>query len=392
MRKLSFTLLLVFHLFTSFGQGISDKAIFSLITCDEGDELYSLFGHSALRVVDHNNGVDVCYNWGMFNYADPNFYEKFAKGKLDYFMDEQPTEYFLYEYEITKRSVREQLLNLTVEDKQELWKALQINYQPENRTYKYDFFFDNCSSRIRDIFKNTLGDKLKFGESEDADKYTYRQIIGKNLQQMPWAGFGIDLALGSRIDHKVNNSNLMFLPAYMEKVFAISKVEINGKKENFVLEERTLIKGENRKEQEVGFFTPQVVGYSVFLITLIISALRFSIVRNIWYGIVLFAIGILGLLVAFLWFGTDHEATKVNYNLIWANPLHLLFIIAAFSLKLRKKIQKAILVMAIIPFSLFIGSMMIPQQFNPAVTPLVLALALIYYKWFLEARKNSITD
>jgi len=390
MKQLIFTIVFSLSAILSFAHQDHSDIQVSLLTCDEGDELYSLFGHSALRIVDPHNGADVCYNWGMFNYADPNFYEKFAKGKLDYYMDEELTDYFLYEYQVTKRTVREQVLNLTSEDKNNLMHAIEINSLPENRTYKYDFFFDNCSSRIRDILQKAIGDNLDLAKSEDADQYSYRQIIGRNLEQMPWAGFGIDLALGSRIDQKVNNENLMFLPIYMEKIFAKSTVEINGKKENFVLEERVLVKGENRKEQPVGFFTPTVMAYSIFILTLIISALKFGAVRNTWYALLLFAFGILGLLVAFLWFGTDHEATKANYNIIWANPLHLLFIVFAFSKRFRARNFKMILVMAIIPFALFIGSMMIPQQFNPAVTPLVLTISLIYYKWFLEAKNEVI--
>ena len=205
----------------------------SLLTCDPGEEIYSLFGHSALRIQNPSQSI----NWVInslfeFNENQIQFGYDFAKGRLNYYMGIQEMSTFIYEYNYYKRGVREQKLNLSNTYKNKLIKLIQENYRPEKRKYKYEFFYDNCSSRIRDIILISIGDELKWTKHPDANKYTYRQIIHQYLKYDPWLELGIDLVLGSKIDVMVDNKSLMFLPHYLESI--IDQSTIN---------EKTVLKG-----------------------------------------------------------------------------------------------------------------------------------------------------
>ena len=169
-----------------------------------------------------------------FNENQIQFGYDFAKGRLNYYMGIQEMSTFIYEYNYYKRGVREQKLNLSNTYKNKLIKLIQENYRPEKRKYKYEFFYDNCSSRIRDIILISIGDELKWTKHPDANKYTYRQIIHQYLKYDPWLELGIDLVLGSKIDVMVDNKSLMFLPHYLESIIDQStineKTVLKGKK------------------------------------------------------------------------------------------------------------------------------------------------------------------
>src|SRR5690554_3803016 len=177
--RLIFTSFLIFFssfLQTAVGQNIesSEDLSISLLTCGIGDELYSSFGHSAVRIIDHVKGTDEVYNYGTFNYADPNFYTRFTLGKLPYYLDKGTFEDFMYSYQQEKRSVKEQVFQLSLDQKLAIRDFLEQNYLPENRAYAYDFLFDNCSTRIRDLFTQALGPNFFWGEILNNKQVSYR--------------------------------------------------------------------------------------------------------------------------------------------------------------------------------------------------------------------------
>lgn len=161
MKKLLFIFLLVTNL-TVFGQKLelSPEANISIITCGPGDQVYSHFGHSAIRVKDSSLGIDVVYNYGTFDFTTPNFTLKFARGKLNYTLARQNFRYFLLSYQEEKRWVKEQVLNIDLDEKQKLFSFLETNYLPQNRDYKYDFFYNNCATKIWDVLKTSYGKNL----------------------------------------------------------------------------------------------------------------------------------------------------------------------------------------------------------------------------------------
>ncbi len=202
--KHSILFVLLFFLVPTHSQEsfLSEKAVISVLTCGPGADLYSSFGHTSFRIQDSEKGIDWIYNYGTFDFNTPNFYSKFARGKLLYSLSKQRLENFLYTYELENRWVKEQLLNLSSKEKNELFSFLEINYLPENRKYKYDFLYDNCSTKIPTILKEILGDELQFKTYQDSSSYTFRDLIQQNLIRNSWSSFGIDLALGAVIDKK----------------------------------------------------------------------------------------------------------------------------------------------------------------------------------------------
>src|SRR5690606_28776993 len=168
--------------------------------CGQGEDLYTTFGHSAFRVTDPGLGIDVVYNYGTFEFDPPMFYVDFARGKLLYSLSRAHFRDFLLEYEIQNRWVKEQILDLTPKQVNELFRFLETNYLPENRDYKYDFLFDNCATKIPAVLKNVFKEDLVFSEDYLSDHYTFRELIHQNLITNSWSSFGIDLALGSVIE------------------------------------------------------------------------------------------------------------------------------------------------------------------------------------------------
>ena len=366
-------------------QEISPQVHVSVITCDEGDEIYSLFGHSALRFNDPVTHTDVVYNWGMFEFGENEleFEIKFAKGKLRYYMAEETYENFMWTYQWEHRTVREQILNLTPEQKKALWEEVQWNYLPENRYYKYDFFFDNCSTRIGKIIRKSLGASLKENKLPEEGKYTYRQLIDQQVHHsQPWSDFGIDLALGAKIDKKTTSEEMQFLPEYLEKALAGDSVKVNHSFVPLVMKTHLLLKGKNRKEQIYEGVKPIEIAWAILIISLLIHIINIPYLLPVFDGIVFLSYAILGVIIVFLWFFTDHQATKMNYNLLWANPIHIVAFIGLFSKKIQEKLSLFYLVMAFYSFAIILFWIAIPQEFHEAFRPLILTLVLTYYFWF----------
>ena len=365
-----------------------DSTVVSLITCDPGDEIYSHFGHSALRIRNVNKAVDLIVNWGLFSFSESQFqfgYD-FAKGRLKYKMGFQRMGDFIYEYKISRRGVREQVLNLNNKLKKKLLEKINENYRPENREYKYEFFYDNCSSRIRDIISNTLDNQLKLATSLDANKYSFRDIIHQYLKNDPWLELGIDLVLGKRIDILVDNKNLMFLPKYLEEILDKSLIKESTKIEDLVIKKNDIIPVENDQKQSSKI---TIYSWIILIITLLFLILKNSRIFNIWSSLNLSLIGILGILLMFMWFGTDHQATKNNFNLLWASPLHLGLIYFIITNKWNIVSYWYIIFGLTLIFITILFWFTLTQEFNNFVKPIILHLSLIYY-YYLRKNKNLI--
>ena len=387
--KYLFLVLSIFLLNNKSVAQLSDHAQISLLTCAEGEDIYSLFGHSAIRVNDPANNIDNCYNWGMFEFDSDEigFATKFTKGRLKYYMDEQDFRYFMMEYDYFQRTVKEQVLNLTHEQKNNLWKALKENYLPENRVYKYDFFFDNCATRIRDILQNTIGDNLVLKAHPNENMYSLRELLNNTINHMPWLGFGMDLALGSKVDIKADNNKMMFLPKYMHAIYAGSEVLINGKPQPLVLSERTLINGINHKAESSFWRAPTFLFWVLFVFSVILTWTKIRFLTKLWDATLLIVFGVLGTIIIFLWFGTDHLTMRPNFNVLWANPLYLFFLLPLIREKLHQKLNKAYLVMSILLILVIFGAMIIPQEFNPATSPIILLFTFKFFYWYKETKR-----
>lgn len=383
MRILQLILILCLAIGNANAQ-LSEQSKMYLLTCDVGDEVWSQFGHSALRVVDPSAGIDMSFNWGMFEFSDDemDFNYKFAKGRLPYYMDASPTQQFLYEYQYFKREVRQQELNLTLEQKNKVWSLLKENALPENKYYRYDFFFDNCATRIRDILEKAMGPDLVWGVHPETGEHTFREMIDVGFQSHPWLDFGIDLVLGYRIDQKVDNKDLMFNPFYMEQIFDLSQVKTSNGEENLVISEDVIVPGIDRSAESDMTLTPIVLSVSILVISLVFAFFNLQVMLRIWTTLWLFVFGVLGIVLLFMWVGTDHYATKGNLNLLWANPLWLLLIVVVWVRKWQSKMASTYLYLSLGMLALVLFFLMLPQEFHPASRIFIVNWAVVFYFFY----------
>jgi len=360
---------------------LSAKAEISVITCGPGDDLYATFGHSAIRVKDPNLGIDIVYNYGTFDFNTPNFYSKFAKGQLLYSLSRERFENFLYTYQLESRWVKEQILDLDTREKNALFQFLENNYKPENRKYKYDFLFDNCSTKIPFVITSVFDNKIGFTEDHLEETSSFRDLIQENLNRNSWSSLGIDLALGADIDRKATVQEHMFLPIYVLKQF--NHTEIDNKP--LVKRERKVLdpsNGDNRR-----YFTTSPL-FWLLLLFFFVATITYIDYRNLtrsrWLDVFLFLItGVIGIFIIFLWFFTDHTATANNGNLLWAVPSHIgLVYMLGRKKTLPDWFHKYTLFSLVFMGLLFILWLTGIQVFSPVLLPLLLALLLrMAYLW-----------
>ena len=362
----------------TYGQYLSDAATISLLTGSPGTELYSTFGHSAIRIQDTDQNLDIVFNYGTFDFSTPNFYLKFTQGKLLYKLSVEEFNNFQYGFQYENRSVVEQVLNLDKPQKENFYLLLLENYKPENRYYKYDFFFDNCATRIRDLMPAAFGADFRYNypESWKEDEMTFRNLIDLYLVNHHWSDFGIDLALGLPTDGIATPSDYMFLPDYLMEGFGTATIVRNGERLPFVLSTREIVP---KKEMtpSVFFITPLRLGWAFFALTLAISFLGFKNNWSFrWFDMIFFSlIGMIGWVVFLLDFFTDHIATKNNLNMLWAVPVH--FPIFLFWGKLPEKVQKGyVWIFLIINFIILVFWKVFPQNYHEAFIPLILSMEL----------------
>lgn len=379
MKRL-FPVLLVLISFSSFSQRftLSEKAQISVITLGpDPNELYAAFGHSAIRVYDSLQGIDYAYNYGVFDFNQPNFYLNFARGFLYYKLGVYSYPDFRDSYIYYNRFIHEQVLNLTPEQKQKIFDYLQWNALPENQTYRYDYFYNNCATKIRDVFAEVLGSEIHFDGSFIKTDYTIRELTDLYLSPLPWGDLGIDICLGLPMDKKASPYEYMFLPDYIESSF--NNCGIKDKDILIpIVKERISVFEVGPIETGKSLFHPWTV-FGAFLILSALLSYRDWKKRQLskWFDTTLFLIvGLIGLLLLLLWIATDHKAAANNFNLLWAFPVHL---IAAFLL-LKKGVVKWLpnyfKVTGIVLATTLILWSLIPQQLNIFLLPIVATLMI----------------
>lgn len=354
---------------------LSDQAQISLLTAAPSDEeVFTLYGHSAIRVNDPENKIDWVFNYGIFDFKQPDFILRFMLGKTDYILGINKFNDYFIEYQMRGSEVTEQVLNLSAAQKQQVWDYLLWNAQPENRTYRYNFFFDNCATRPRDIIEKAVGAEVRYAVKDE--KKTFRDLIKQCTRNHSWYTFGCDLVLGAPTDRTASVREAMFLPAYLKDGIAQATVALpGGKNVPLVASAHTLIEGTAGEAADTRF-TPLVAGMLLLLLTVLITGIEWR--RRTYFravDIVLFAIaGLCGCLIFFLWFVSEHPCVNANWNLTWLNPVEL----AAAVLFAVKKRKKAAYCYHFINFAtltlLLIGWKWIPQQMEPAFIPYILTL------------------
>ncbi|MFZ1528742.1 MAG: DUF4105 domain-containing protein [Ferruginibacter sp.] len=349
----------------------SSRLRISLLTCTPGEELYSTFGHSALRVIDSNAVSDIIFNYGTFDFNDPDFYSKFIRGKLLYVLSAEKLEDFLFTYQIENRGVAEQLLDLTGPEKIRIKHFLAENLKEENRWYKYDFTFDNCTSRLRDII-------VKYKEPQPQlpavmpSNFTFRNGIHHylNFNKHHWSKLGIDILLGSRMDKAMTTAQQQFLPDNLMYALDSSRNTrvVAAKKDLFIAQ---------KTADKFSWFTPLLL-FSVITIFWILAGFSQNKIAKAVLGgldrLLFFSTGLLGILLLFMWWGTDHFMTKDNYNLLWALPSNA--IMAFFTRSKKNRVKKYFLFVAVLYAALLLLWFFLPQQMNNGLIPVIILLMI----------------
>ena len=298
---------------------LSDMQI-SLFTCDPGKELYSTFGHTALRISIPSQGIDFVYNYGTFDFKTEGFYIKFLRGLLPYRLAVESIEQFLNEYRYLERGVREQVLQLSDEEKRNIWLFLQENIKPENVEYPYDFFFDNCSTRVRNLIINQLRPgKSGIDQLSEKGKYTFRQLLHQYLKSRPWSRLGIDLIIGKRADRIASLREQMFLPDYLHDNLALLSDKSN---DPWVSESYQLLSFVEMRQKSMNptINWPMILFISLSISLIVLKYFCNKILNAKIMSSLAVLIGVAGCIILFMTVGTVHYATKLNFNLMFLHP------------------------------------------------------------------------
>lgn len=295
----------------------------SFITCGPGAEAYSLYGHTALHFIDRTNGTDVAVNWGIFDFNKPNFVGRFVFGLTDYLMGIYPFEAFLREYEAEGRWVKEQQLNLTPEEKLSIAEAIWENYRPENREYRYNYFYDNCTTRARDMIADHLSGKLNYQQSAN-EGLSFRDLVHQYCRQHPWARFGNDMLLGLQADRPTTTRERQFLPCETMNDFDRAVVDGNRR---LVTGTTTLVDIPENPE-EGGFpLSPRACGLLLLGIVVVLTIWEFIARKDFrWFDALLMLLCGLSGIVLFAMLFSQHPTVRLNLQLLLLNPLPLFFI------------------------------------------------------------------
>ena len=358
---------------------LSDEAQISILTAAPSDEaVFTLYGHTAVRVKDSLHKIDLVFNYGIFDFSKPNFIYRFTKGENDYKLAAYNFQHYIIEYQMRGSEVTEQVLNFTPDEINKVWNALYINVQPENCVYRYNFFFDNCATRPVAIVEEQVDGKIKYNNPPEPQ--TFRDLINYCTRNNSWLTFGCDLALGSPTDRVATPHEMMFLPVYLKEEFdKATIVNPDGT-------ERKLVKSTTRLAEELTdddqgekeWFTPMLCSMIIFLLVSLITYMEWK--KKTYFRLVdciLFLLaGVAGTVLFFLCFISTHPCIWPNWSIVWLQPFDLVAVI----LFAVKKYGKAAYYYHFINFAaltlLLAGWYFIPQHLNIAFIPLVATLWL----------------
>ena len=383
VHKPLLTLIFLLSYFTALTQinTLAKDAEISIITIGPGKQLYDSFGHNAIRVSDPSNGKDLAFNYGTFDFNTPNFYIKFGQGKLPYALSVSTYDGFLRNYIAEKRWIKQQKLDLTYGEKIAIFEFLLKNAQPSNREYQYDFFLDNCATRIRDVLAVNLGSKLSYQDKQYAPfLYSFRELIQQRLHWNSWGSLGIDIALGAVIDRTANPWEHQFLPDYVFESLKSATITRNNKTSALIKKETTINNPGPRARNTAFLLSPFFV-FLVIALGIVYRTLRDSKQqkRSRWLDTVLFFVtGIVGVLLLVLWLATDHTATINNYNILWAFPVNLIFCTLLSKKTPKKWLSRYLSFLIILLILLVMHWCTGVQVFAGALLPLLIALFIRY--------------
>ncbi len=380
IQRLPLFLLFLFIGYGAMAQKLSTQAKISILTVAPGhEELFAAFGHSAIRIEDKTLGIDKVYNFGTYYYSQPYFYLNFARGYLLYGLSVRTWERFRPYYAYFNRHVVAQYINLTQEQKQKVFDFLENNAKPENSMYYYDYFYDNCATRIRDVFEKSLGENIKLPANYTNNPgRSIRELTDHYIEdEFPWGKLGIDLCLGLPMDKQLTDYEYMYLPDYVFEAFKAAKIKSDSGWVGSIAKTVTILESRPADVPKT-VFTPIIVFGLVLMlgIVLMVVQIKNGLRFRFFDFLLFFSTGLIGLLLFLLWVATDHAAAANNFNILWAIPIHL---VVAFGL-VRKNPKRWInwYLAMLIPYSilLLLFWKTFPQDLNEGFIPIVLLVAV----------------
>ncbi len=363
--------LIILSFVFSFSLKANDEIKFSVVTIGPYEsELYSAFGHSGIRYVDKKNNIDHFYNYGIFDFNQPNFYLNFLNGKLLYMVAKYDYRTAEKNYINEDRYIKEQVLDLNESEKILLYNILEQNIRPENRTYLYNYVYDNCATKIRDVLDNVYGGSLSF--TSEPEKKSFRQLMDLYLEKNKWGDLGIDICLGPEIDYDVSFNEEMFLPDYLFK--GIENAVRDGDK-NIV--SKTNIINLQKEDFQSYSLSPHYIFLIFFIISIYLSfrQVKYGIKYFIFDSIYLMVSGIIGCLLLYLWFFTDH-LSSYNFNIVWAMPFNIIISILILVNPNSSLVKWYMFLYSVLLFSLLILWNWIPQNLNEVLLFFILGITL----------------
>jgi hypothetical protein len=354
----------------------------SVLTCAAGEDIYTVWGHTAVRVIDSTKGTDIVFNYGTFDFNEPNFLAKFVKGSLLYFVSANYYADFLAEYKFEKREVVEQVLNLSNAEKIKWYEALKVNMIDSNRYYLYNFISDNCTTRIKDgLFKNSAFQPVGINISS----YRTEVVKAPYKHGLPWIGLGIDLLLGAYSDQKPSDFQAAYLPFLLHEQIANTRKLVMAN--NVLVNTNQVAPDQKDSSNNTPFYT------LLILIGLYLFASKWNSVATQQLAkvldvilLLLFTIG--GLLVMYMSLFSKHTACYQNYNLMWLHPFY--FIAIVFYFIKNEVIGKIGMVFFAATIALVLTCYWLPQHFSKEVWVLIGIALLLNYRLIEKGQINRL--
>ncbi len=377
-----FAFALIFFSFKIYANELENKSRYkiSILSIGEGPSLVDAFGHTAIRIIDVELKKDVVFNFGVYDFNSPNFYSNFVKGRPEYKLGIQNYNNLIQNYIRQKRYIVEHQLNL---DQDSIKIIIGLLVEKLNDPYYiYDYFRDNCTTRAADIVIDKTNNKFKDDKLESETVFSFRNLIHEKINENSWAALGIDLCLGAIIDKKINTRETFFLPENLMNYLDLFEADI--------IKRNIIYSPESEISYQENLPSPLLVNLILSLIIVAVTIFNFK--SNEWnksLDILIFLIsGLIGILIIFLWFFSNHFAGAQNFNLLWAFPFNFALIFAIYKTKIPNWSIGYIKLLIILIILLFLHWITGVQKYNLTLLPIFIAL-LIRYTFLVHRIKNT---
>ena len=366
----------------------AERPYVSLLTCSPGDEVYAFFGHTALRYCNPDKNMDIVFNYGVFDFSEPNFVAKFVLGETDYLLGVVEYRYFIQEYAMRGSGVVEQVLALDSLQQKRLLYLLSENYRPANRVYRYNYFYNNCTTKARDIIEEAVADAACVEYSPCDRRDTFRETVRRFTAVSPWYSFGIDLLLGSEADAAPGARILQFIPSTLMRDFSTAEISYAGDSVRpLVVKTNNLLEPVDEAAESV-FFTPNLLFALLLLLIVAMTYVEYRKGKLFWLVdcLLLFAQGVAGLLITFMVLFSVHPTVGSNMLVLLFNPLPLLLLPIFIYIIIKRRKQNIMWMQVIMVAQFLILSPFIPQVVPPAIYMFAIIL-LIRSLYIIHTRK-----